>query len=193
MGAHRPGHAPAVSHDWARISASHSRMGTVDPMARRGFTLLEVVVAMGVLGVLMALAGLTYAAVRAGADRTAAGPNLATVQLESRRYLADSGLTAYPADVVAALQPRLASGPVSVSTEASSQITEVSVARVSDTVLVLAAGSAGGCLVLVDRLAGPPTWVVDRALSTCTASTLASVVTPLAGGTLREPAEADLS
>lgn len=159
------------------------------PRARRGFSITEMAIAMLVLAVLTGAGVGVYSTVQNNMDRVASMPNMAMVQLEVRRTLAANGATILPTDVVSALDVP----GVEVQAGASSSPDVVSAFRYSDTVLVVAAGSQGGCTVLVDRLAGEPSWLVDRELTVCSAQAVSGQAVSEMGGTAQEPLEVALS
>lgn len=144
---------------------------------------------MLVLAVLTGAGVAVYSTVQDNMQRVSSVPQLAMVQLEVRRDLAATGAAVLPQTIVDDLNVP----GVEVQESPSSAADVVSAFRFSDTVIVLAAGTAGGCTVLVDRLAGEPSWLVDRELTTCSAQAVSGRAVDEVGGTAQEPLEVALS
>lgn len=159
---------------------------TVRPMLpRRGFSIMEIAVAMMLLAILSGIGVATYNVVQQNMDRAASMPTLGLVQLQARKVLANTGVSAYPGDIASLI----AVPQVTITTGASSSPTTVSVFRFDENTLVLAAGSAGGCTMIVDRLNDSAAYLVDRSVTSCLAQTVAGSVVGRAGGTPKEPIE----
>lgn len=155
--------------------------------APRGFSLLELAVALALAGLLALVASGSFSYVRERASARSAAPLLLAGQLEVRRAAGTDGT--YPADLLTALlgvtRPVFVEGPVD-------SLDEVSLSRVASDVVVLAAASGSGCLVLVDRPYGSSTWALAPAASgsACSASALAAPAAALAHqGTADSPQE----
>ena len=139
------------------------------------------------MGLLAVVGYVGFSALRESTAGVASGPLLAAGQLEARRFTDVAG--EFPADVVDALLAvsdsslGFSAGPASGSV--------VSVYRIDESSLVLAAVSGPDCLVLLDRPAADATWALFRGESDgCSASALAAqVVTLSAGGSPTSPQE----
>lgn len=149
----------------------------------RGFSIAEIALAMFMLAILSGIGVATYSAVQRNMESVASTPVLSLAQLQGRMVIANSGLESFPEDVVT----QLSIPNVTVSTAASNSSSEVSAFRFDENTLVFAVGgSQSGCTLLVDRLDGPPSWLVDPDAVTCSAATAAPLVVSQAGGTARE-------
>lgn len=152
---------------------------------RRGYTLVEIGVTMLFLTIIAGIAVASYAGVL-GATKSSTSPTvLVLAQLEARRLVANNAFAGFPndlADDVTVPNVQITSG-VSVDPDVVSVFVE------DESTLVLAAGSDTGCLVLVDRLDGAPTWVRDADMTECAASLVAPYAVSVNGGSQAEPLE----
>lgn len=153
----------------------------------RAFSFLEVAVTLLLLSMLMLVGFFSFNRVRESTEGAAAGPLLSVAQLEARRLTDSSG--EFPATIEASLSA-LSSAQLSTTSAAASGDV-VSVYRVDEGKLVLAARSGDDCLVLLDRAAGSPTWAKFLGEGdACQASLLTAEVVALApGGSPSSPLE----
>jgi prepilin-type N-terminal cleavage/methylation domain-containing protein len=194
------------------MGAKAGRLVTVYQVTRRGFSLIELSVALGVMGMLAVLAAWGLSAARDSTSARSAGPVLSVVQLEVRRLMAAGAASVPPSATWLADQfPSTATiladvdvDTVTLTDLASTAPTTVSVHTAVTGELFLVAGSAGGCMAVVDPFGAAPAWLYDQALDTCTASDVEAYLTAqlppfdlaaalAAGGTAAAPTEWTLS
>lgn len=156
---------------------------TISSVRSRGYTLIELSIALVVVAIIASIGVGTYKTVYNQMNQQSAGPLISLVQMEARRLATNNSSYIYPADIVT---PIVVSG-VTLTVGDSSDAHTISVYRLSDSEAVFAAGSAQGCLVLVDRLNAAPTWVLDATKPTCKAEDVSGPASAVAGGTSANP------
>jgi Tfp pilus assembly protein PilE len=157
--------------------------------SRSAFSFLEVAVTLLLLSLLLLVGFVSYDRVRENTEGAAAAPLLSVAQLEARRLTDVSG--EFPESLEADLSALSDSELATTSGAASDGV--VSVYRVDEQTLVLAARSGDDCLVLLDRVSSVPTWAKFLGLGlSCQASLMAAEVTALAaGGSPASPLEVE--
>ena len=146
--------------------------------------MIEVGVALSLLAVISLVTVSAFGSARSGVRSGTATPLLRTAQLELRRTTTATG--AFAADPVAVLTTAgITAGP------GDQPAGTISVRRVNDATVLLAAASADDCLVLVDRPAGSTTWAQFAAAGpTCDAALLETAALALPHeGTATTPQE----
>lgn len=100
---------------------------------------------------------------------------LSIVQLEVRRLVTEG---VFPQDIATSLP--VVADYAYVSQSVSPSAGQVSLFRVSDTVMVYTTAGADGCVVVVDRLIGQSSWFIDEfSASLCSAEYSAGVALAL--------------
>lgn len=137
----------------------------------KGFSLTELLAVLVVMSILSIVGIISYTkftdTIKAKADTVL----LSIVQLEGRRLVTEG---IFPEDVTTRLPIIGNYSYVSKSVPAS--VNQVSVFRVTDTIMVYATAGADGCAVVVDRLVGRSAWFIDEFSSSfCSAEYAAGV------------------
>ena len=136
---------------------------------KKGFSLVELVSVLVVIVILSSIGAVSYTKLTQSTESKVSLTALSALQLEGRR-LARDGM--FPTSILEDL-PELAGytyvGPAVV---ASAQ--QISVLRVSDTVVIYVSGGADGCVGVVDRLVGSSTWAIDTATADLCSANFAS-------------------
>lgn len=143
----------------------------------KGFSLIELVSVLVVMVVLSSVGALSYTKLKQSTDSRVSLTALSTLQLEGRRLARDG---AFPVSILEDL-PELAGytyvGPASVA-----GAKQISVLRVSSTMVIYVSGGDDGCIGVVDRLIGASTWAIDSTTAALCSANFAS------GGLLSAPA-----
>jgi len=136
---------------------------------RRGFSLIEVVTVIVIVGIVSLLGRQTYLAVKKSADELSTRTAISAIYVDSRRIVAETAATTnipeFPVDLVSEI---IVSGIV-VSSGNSNNPEDVSVSRVDSVTAIYASFGGGNCTVFVDRLVGKSGWGSDKDALTCNA------------------------
>lgn len=141
----------------------------------KGFSLIELLTALVVMSILGTVGVYAYTSFRDKVSFKADIVVLSLMQLEGRRLVQD-GIFLVDIETNLPVLGNYAYVPAA-SVPAARQI---SVKRVTDTVMLYAVSGADGCAVLVDRLVGQSSWFMDAGnASICSAEFAAGVALAL--------------
>ncbi len=155
---------------------------------RRGFTLIEIVMVVVIIGVIAALGASTYTSVRDASDSLAAKPALGAVQVDGRRIVAEVAAETFEPAFPVTLAVDLSAPGLTLTSNLSDGPDVVSIHRLDATTAIYASFGGGTCTVLVDRLVDTPGWGTDSTSEVCLASAYADRVDAITGST-KEPVE----
>lgn len=132
---------------------------------------MELLTVMSVMATLSLVGVVSYTKFTGTTKAKADTVMLGIMQLEGRRLIAEG---IFPQDITTRL-PALDKYTY-IPESMSASVNQVSVFRVTDTVMVYATSGADGCAVVVDRLVGQSSWFLDTSSASLCSAEYASGV-----------------
>jgi|LauGreDrversion4_1035100.scaffolds.fasta_scaffold00404_8 prepilin-type N-terminal cleavage/methylation domain-containing protein len=148
---------------------------------RRGFSLIEIVTVVVIVGLVSLLGRQTYVAIQKSADELATRTTIGAVLVDARRVVAETAAATNTPEFPADLVSRLVASDVTATSGPSTAPEEVSVTRLDAVTAVYASFGGGKCTVMVDRLVGASGWGSEDAAITCIATSYAHRLGELTG------------